>query len=102
MKIPLIIAHGDLRILYGFFVIAGFAIVSGLASVVVAAKKKKGESARFAVIAGIGAIVLGVGSLCLFGWPRDLSDPFALAMVLPVPLGAFGIFVSLFFGNEKA
>ncbi|HEX2855205.1 MAG TPA: hypothetical protein VHO24_18365 [Opitutaceae bacterium] len=95
MQLPPILAHGDLRILYVIVVILGTAIVSGVVSVVSAAKQTRGVPSRLAVISGAAAIFFSVALLLLFGWPRDFWEISTLALVSPLALGAIGIFLTL-------
>lgn len=92
---PLILAHGDVGFLFILVGVQAAALLSGVIAIAAAARRTPGERSVFGSIVGGGAVVIGGALLLLLGWPRRFSDLFDLALAVTVPIGLFGMVLSL-------
>jgi len=94
MKMPLIIAHGNLGILL-FSILAAPAIILGISSICAGLKSRAPGVSAFGSAAGAVAAMVGVAFSAIHRFRMPIDDPMACVLYAPLVLGAVGVCVSV-------
>lgn len=95
MNLPLIIACPGGPAIFLIFLIPLFGLIPGILSVAFGVGKRETRISAPGTVAGGISILLGVAIIVFFGWPSPFDNLIAFLIITPVPLGSFGLWLSL-------
>jgi len=94
-NLPMIIACPGGPAIFLILLVSVFGLIPGILSVAFGVGKRKTRISVPGVVAGGVSLLLGIAMIILIGGPDSFSDLYAYLFLVPLPLGALGLWLSL-------